>query len=657
MMSNGVPLTSLRRRVAAGLGANAFGQGVNVCIQLLSLPLFLGRWDPATYGVWLMLSAIPAYLSMADVGMLSAAGNRMTMAMGGGQVKSANAVFQSAQSFMLMVCGDFCFFVAGIAWAPIPGLTSNDQRGALAAMAVGVLLALWSGLTEAVFRSTGRYATGTMLGNVVHLGEWVGSMFGLLLFGSFTAVAVGGLVVRLAGILVCVSWARGGGHGLTWGLGEARLSEIRALVKPATSFIAFPLANALSFQGVTLLVGHLFGPVAVALFNTYRTLARVAVQSTGIFSNALWPEFSRLFGQGGIAAVAPLYRRSSTLGMLVAIGLSFVLYPISAWLLEVWTHGAIEHHSVLMILMLAYAAVSGVWHVPAGAADGYQSACSAGAMRIGHRPLRPGAVSSRRQSVRPFWRGRRHGHLRINHRNRLRLARTTPAARHPSQLCKPERVKVVISAIGKFHCFDLARQLHERGTLRAIFSGYPRFKLRREGLPSTLVHTYPWLHAPYMGLPRLDLLGCGVVQAWEHLDRTTLDAWVARNLPPCDIFVGLSGSALRSGRLARTRGGRYICDRGSSHIRVQDQLLREEHERWSVPYEGIDPRVIEREEAEYAEADRITVPSTFALRSFRRVWRSNKQVASLALRRRPLPFPAHRARRPMTVSTCCSWAA
>jgi starch synthase len=87
-------------------------------------------------------------------------------------------------------------------------------------------------------------------------------------------------------------------------------------------------------------------------------------------------------------------------------------------------------------------------------------------------------------------------------------------------------------------------------------------------------------------------------------------------MPECDVFVGLSGSALQSGKAAHARGAKYVCDRGSTHIRVQDQLLREEHANWSIPYEAIDPRVIDLEESEYAEADCITVPSTFAMRSF-----------------------------------------
>src|SRR5690606_35991591 len=68
--------------------------------------------------------------------------------------------------------------------------------------------------------------------------------------------------------------------------------------------------------------------------------------------------------------------------------------------------------------------------------------------------------------------------------------------------------------------------------------------------------------------------------------------------------------------VAKERGARYICERGSAHIAVQDRLLREEHEAWDMPFSGIDPRVIAKEEGEYAAADCITVPSSFSLRSF-----------------------------------------
>lgn len=177
-------------------------------------------------------------------------------------------------------------------------------------------------------------------------------------------------------------------------------------------------------------------------------------------------------------------------------------------------------------------------------------------------------------------------------------------------------MKVALSCIGKFHVFDLARELYERGALEVIMTGYPRFKLRHEALPQELIRTFPFIHTPYMAFPWRHRISPAVLQQWECLDRWSFGVYAARHLPECDIYVGLSGSSLRAGRKAKSRGARYVCDRGSSHIRVQTGIEREEHERWGMPYTRVDPRIIETEEAEYAEADGITVPSQFACRSF-----------------------------------------
>jgi starch synthase len=60
----------------------------------------------------------------------------------------------------------------------------------------------------------------------------------------------------------------------------------------------------------------------------------------------------------------------------------------------------------------------------------------------------------------------------------------------------------------------------------------------------------------------------------------------------------------------------YVCDRGSTHVRHQHDVLVAEHQRWGLSFAGIDPRIIEREEAEYAAANMITVPSAYVKQTF-----------------------------------------
>ena len=184
---------------------------------------------------------------------------------------------------------------------------------------------------------------------------------------------------------------------------------------------------------------------------------------------------------------------------------------------------------------------------------------------------------------------------------------------------KDHRQDVTLIALGRFHHFHLARQLEPRGRLGAIWSGYPRFKLRDEhGIPAEKIHTFPWLYVPARVLSRVPILGRSDFLAREMHWRAVeaIDSRVASTVKEQSILVSLSSGGLRSGRQAQALGGKYICDRASTHIRFQNAILKDEYRRWKLDYEDTDRRVIAKEEAEYEAADQITVPSQFCCDSF-----------------------------------------
>jgi glycosyltransferase involved in cell wall biosynthesis len=180
-------------------------------------------------------------------------------------------------------------------------------------------------------------------------------------------------------------------------------------------------------------------------------------------------------------------------------------------------------------------------------------------------------------------------------------------------------LKVTQISIGRFHHFHLARQLERFGLLDRLWTGYPKFKLKDEhGIEPSKISSFPWLHTINMGWPRLPIIGNStrIHRELNWYAHDTLDQRAAASLRQAGVLIALSSQGERSGRRMQSLGGWHICDRGSSHIRYQNNLLREEYARWKIDYVGIDPRIIAKEEAEYEGADLISVPSRFAERSF-----------------------------------------
>jgi starch synthase len=177
-------------------------------------------------------------------------------------------------------------------------------------------------------------------------------------------------------------------------------------------------------------------------------------------------------------------------------------------------------------------------------------------------------------------------------------------------------MQIVQAVFGVFHHFELAHQLHARNHLRRIYSTWPWARLKREGLPRELVRTFPLVHAADYLLRRTPIYSPALDARFNQWNSLSFDAWTRRMIEPCDAFIAISGAGLTTGPKVQAAGGKFICDRGSTHQRFQDQVLAEEHRRWKVPFTAPAAHILRREQTIYAAADAITVPSTVARRSF-----------------------------------------
>lgn len=178
-------------------------------------------------------------------------------------------------------------------------------------------------------------------------------------------------------------------------------------------------------------------------------------------------------------------------------------------------------------------------------------------------------------------------------------------------------MRIVQAVFGVFHHFELARELDRRGHLEAIYSTFPWRRVKREGLPHNKVHTFPWFHVPEILSRRVGISNPWFYDQLGYTNALAFDEWTLRRIPNCDAFIAISGAGLKTGRLVQQRGGKFICDRGSTHIRYRAELLEEEHRRWSTtePVKE-DPRDIVREEMIYDAADALSVPSSYSARSY-----------------------------------------
>ena len=176
----------------------------------------------------------------------------------------------------------------------------------------------------------------------------------------------------------------------------------------------------------------------------------------------------------------------------------------------------------------------------------------------------------------------------------------------------PMRITLVVG--GRWHAFDLARELHHLGHLHRLITNYPRWFVRRWGIPPERVVSLPFTFVVVRAIYRFGGESLMMrLQWWVHRWFATR---AAKHLQGSQVIHGWSQWSEPSLQWAVARRVPTVLERSSSHILEQSRLLREEHRRFGLTWSETHPRIEAMELREYGLTTAVAVPSLFVERSF-----------------------------------------
>jgi len=357
-------LNQVFKRIYASVGANMSGQAITIFIQLASVPIFLSYWSLETYGQWLMLTALPTYFALSDFGFLTVIVNRMTIFSGEKNTAKVKSLFHSA-IFLCLVINTFALLavIATVFVVDVGVLSNLDNKLALILLVNTAVLSLSSRLIDAVFRSQEEYALGVHILNAIRLFEWCLLIAGLITWGSFFAAAACLFLGRVIGLYFSIFFAQYRHRYLTWSIKKASKTEIEELIKPALAFMSFPVSNAMLFQGMTLIIGTIFGPAYLVMFNTYRTVSRIIVQGVNVIASSVGPELSRQFGEGNFSAVNIIHNKGRKFTIALATISCCFLMMFGQELLYFWLGDKLEYNHIIFLGFVLAAFLNAIWYM------------------------------------------------------------------------------------------------------------------------------------------------------------------------------------------------------------------------------------------------------------------------------------------------------
>jgi O-antigen/teichoic acid export membrane protein len=292
----------------------------------------------------------------------------MTIAVARGDIEDAKETYSSAFALLVLVVLLTTPLFASLSYllplwklAGVDATRSFEIGNAVFLLSLTVLVSFFIGLSTSRLVATGKAHVAMVLTAVR---PWLDLLATILTLGfstRFDVLALGCIVsVLLSGIVTEIT-ARRNQHSIRFARSRVHWSKSRSLIQLGLAFQAFPIGNAIVFQGTVMVVNHILGATEVAIFSSVRTLARSTNQVMELVHQIVWPEMSRLLGAQDYARAAKLHRLSVLLACIASWATVILLLGFGNAIFALWTGGELNLSDNVLLLFLLPVPFNSLW--------------------------------------------------------------------------------------------------------------------------------------------------------------------------------------------------------------------------------------------------------------------------------------------------------
>ncbi|TBW09311.1 hypothetical protein E0E52_07745 [Azotobacter chroococcum] len=350
----------MKEMLVKNLLANSVNQVITIATLLVLTPLFLHYWGDQRYGAWLVMVSIPLLLAYADFGSGPVFANHLSLKMEDPS-ENPEEIFWTGLAtqiaFCLLTTSAFLAFMFSHREA-----TGNTQLTVSICMTTYAVLGVLATYITGCSRAIGENHNYTNIGTAIRGTEIIVTALALNLGGDEQTLATSLMANRAIGTALIFLKIKTNKQIFKTGKPKANLGLAKHLIPDSMSFALYPLSLALMLQIPINIINSNFGPVAVALYATTRTLARVPVQFSNIISSSLWPILTKIIGvkedlHGGAKII-----QQANLAIIVFI---IIFIPsgllLGNYIFNLWTAGALKFSPELFAALGIQAGISAVW--------------------------------------------------------------------------------------------------------------------------------------------------------------------------------------------------------------------------------------------------------------------------------------------------------
>ncbi|TWJ00799.1 O-antigen/teichoic acid export membrane protein [Mucilaginibacter frigoritolerans] len=337
--------------------------------RIIQVPLLLYYLGVEGYGLWIVIASLPSWLTLANMGFGSVSANEMSIAMANGEVDKARKILSSTVALIATISAIGILLVVLIApfipWESFFNLSRSRHKELTLTMiwlCSSVFLSFTTDVLSGRFRAARRAHLSMLLDSFKPWLELLLMVIVLRFTTRYDYLALS-LLSSMLVYLFINTWLSGKSLPiLSFSFKDIEVSRFRLLFRKGIAFQAFPLGNALIFQGNILVIQGILGPVAVALFATVRTMVRSINQLMEMVNAIIWPELSILIGTNNLVKAARLHRLGVGFTFIASVLCVLILSFFGHDIYALWTRKAIPLPQHLLILFLFPIIFNAIWY-------------------------------------------------------------------------------------------------------------------------------------------------------------------------------------------------------------------------------------------------------------------------------------------------------
>ena len=347
----------------ANLSSSLISTVVYLIIQIITMPVLLRYWGKDITTTWIVMTSIPAYIAMTDVGFGNSFANLLLISKEEGNFVNTGTLVRSMRKYQLFISIIILFIGGLFIWFPSTQIylggekiTRDTFTIAASVLLVYSILCLQSSYYMAVYRASDCNSEYNNAVTVARLSEFIVILPSVFLGGGIVGVSLALLTVRTLFMTYlefkCIKFLK----LLAQGSSSASFFVFWEIFHNGFGYFGYSLGYLISNQ---IIISYLMiqkGGDFVLLLCIARQPARIFLQACSIVFTSVHPEMTKAYAHRDIPRMRDL--SSKTLMPVLIFGPIFCVSMIfiGPKIINIWTGGVAIGR--LLVFTAAFEAVS-----------------------------------------------------------------------------------------------------------------------------------------------------------------------------------------------------------------------------------------------------------------------------------------------------------